>query len=179
MAEHGTYAHIVRSTAGRTPADPCPVYCTRQDAKDWHASAETVGAAVQWQLGRLEAYAAERNQIVDPQIDVQSAAFFSALDATIVPNDRSLPDSFRRSIDQSITVLRAGAELLEHIESSMLRVGMTPPAIPGFPRGAPKSPIAILPTAAAIGVVGLLAIGVWMAVRPEKTGAVALEGGAE
>ena len=107
----------MRSTAGRTPADPCPVYCTRQDAKDWHASAETVGAAVQWQLGRLEAYAAERTQIVDPQIDVQSAAFFSALDATIVPNDRSLPDSFRRSIDQSITVLRAGAELLDVLGS--------------------------------------------------------------
>ena len=165
MKDAGTYNHVIRSATGRTPADPCPVQCTRQDAKDWTASAETIGAAVQWQYERLESYAIERNQIVPASIDTEAGNFFAQLDALQVPTERSLPDAFRRSIDQSIETMRGGAATLEAIERQMLKMGMTPPTIPGFPRAAPRNNWQVLPTVAALTMVSVLGVGVYMAVR--------------
>ena len=48
-----TYEHLVRSTTGATPAKPCPAFCTRQDAKDWHASSNAVAAAVEYQIDQI------------------------------------------------------------------------------------------------------------------------------
>ncbi len=158
MAQPGeTYGHLVRSTAGATPQDPCPSYCTRQDAKDWRASAEAVAAAVEYQIDQVAGLASERGQVLDAALEIDVQSYFQDLEANTIPPDRSLPTQFRATIDRSIANLRRAGVILERLDAASLRLGVPAPAIPGFPRKAPRKSLELIPTV--IGVVAVAALG--------------------
>ena len=158
MAQPGeTYGHLVRSTTGATPQDPCPSYCTRQDAKDWHASAEAVAAAVEYQVDQVAGLASERGQVLDAALEIDVQSYFQDLEANTIPPDRSLPTQFRATIDRSIANLRRASVILERLDAASLRLGVPAPAIPGFPRKAPRKSLELIPTV--IGVVAVAALG--------------------
>jgi len=158
MAQPGeTYGHLVRSTTGATPQDPCPSYCTRQDAKDWRASAEAVAAAVEYQIDQVASLASERGQVLDAALEIDVQSYFQDLEANTIPPDRSLPTQFRATIDRSIANLRRASVILERLDAASLRLGVPAPAIPGFPRKAPRKSLELIPTV--IGVVAVAALG--------------------
>ena len=158
MAQPGeTYGHLVRSTTGGTPQDPCPSYCTRQDAKDWRASAEAVAAAVEYQIDQVAGLASERGQVLDAALEIDVQSYFQDLEANTIPPDRSLPTQFRATIDRSIANLRRASVILERLDAASLRLGVPAPAIPGFPRKAPRKSLELIPTV--IGVVAVAALG--------------------
>ncbi len=158
MAQPGeTYGHLVRSTTGATPQDPCPSYCTRQDAKDWRASAEAVAAAVEYQIDQVAGLASERGQVLDAALEIDVQSYFQDLEANTIPPDRSLPTQFRATIDRSIANLRRASVILERLDAASLRLGVPAPAIPGFPRKAPRKSLELIPTV--IGVVAVAALG--------------------
>jgi len=177
MATPGaTYDHLVRSTAGATPSAPCPAYCTRQDAKDWHASSNAVAAAVEYQLGQIATIASERGQVLDPALEIDAGQYFADIDSNEVPPERSLPAEFRATIDRSIGSLRRATVLLERLDAASLRLGVPSPTIPGFPKKAPSKSLELVPTA--IGVLLVAAVGVavyYTSRRPTQTQAPALE----
>ncbi len=164
MASGDSYQHLVRSTTGATPEKPCPAFCTRQDAKDWHASANAVAAAVQFQIEKIASLASERGQILDPALEIDAQAYFSDIDANVVPPERSLPTDFRATIDRSIANLRRDADLLERLDAASLRLGVPASPIPGFPRKAPKT-IELVPTLIGVAAIGAVALAVFYASR--------------
>ena len=105
MAQPGeTYGHLVRSTTGATPQDPCPSYCTRQDAKDWRASAEAVAAAVEYQIDQVAGLASERGQVLDAALEIDVQSYFQDLEATRSRRTGVCPRNFgRRSTGRSPT----------------------------------------------------------------------------
>ncbi len=147
----------MRSTTGATPQDPCPSYCTRQDAKDWRASAEAVAAAVEYQIDQVAGLASERGQVLDAALEIDVQSYFQDLEANTIPPDRSLPTQFRATIDRSIANLRRASVILERLDAASLRLGVPAPAIPGFPRKAPRKSLELIPTV--IGVVAVAALG--------------------
>ena len=176
MSEPGaTYEHLVRSTTGATPAKPCPAFCTRQDAKDWHASSNAVAAAVEYQIEQIANIARDRGQVVDPGLDIETEQYFTDLNANVVPPERSLPTDFRATIDRSIGSLRRATVLLERLDGAALRLGVPAPVIPGFPRKAPRKSLELIPTAIGVVVVAAVGAAVYYAVRKPAEPMPALE----
>ena len=141
-----TYDHLVRSTTGATPSKPCPAFCTRQDAKDWHASSNAVAAAVEYQIEQIANIARDRGQALEAGLDIEAQQYFADIDSNDVPPERSLPTDFRATIDRSIGSVPA-------------------PTIPGFPRKAPKKSLELIPTAIGVVVVAAVGAAVYYAVR--------------
>ena len=166
MSEPGaTYEHLVRSTTGATPSKPCPAFCTRQDAKDWHASSNAVAAAVEYQIEQIANIARDRGQALEAGLDIEAQQYFADIDSNEVPPERSLPTDFRATIDRSIGSLRRATVLLERLDSTALRLGVPAPTIPGFPRKAPKKSLELIPTAIGVVVVAAVGAAVYYAVR--------------
>ena len=175
MTEGSEYGHLVRSSTGATPAKPCPVFCTRQDAKDWHSSSNAVAAAVEYHANQIQALSVEKGLLLDSALEIEAQAYFADVDANTVPPERSLPTDFRATIDRSIANLRRAASLLSRLDAASLRMGVPAPPIPGFPRKAPKRSLELIPSVLTFAALGLLGTAVYYAARDKKPALVESE----
>lgn len=161
MACGDSLIHLLRTTDGRTPDNPCGLFCWEGDEYAWVQVVDRIALKVEAEWANLEATARRAgNQTELERLRPQTSAFIE--DAKSLPNwagvmfGGTLPGGFDDKIQGYIMIGRDGLCVLETLSAAVVSLGGAGQVNqPGSSPGGAWAPV--LAGALALGAIGFIA----------------------
>lgn len=116
----GRYRHLVRTEDGRTPENPCGMYCWMGDVADWAEAANKLEGLV------LRAWAKLRRENPEQAAAIPVPEWREQVESDVpgwwdiyVDGTHRTPAEDRNVVDHIIGIMEKGADLLEEVQDAL------------------------------------------------------------
>lgn len=163
MACGDTLLHLLRTPEGRTPDDPCGLFCWEGDDWTWINVVRGVGIRTEREWNNL--LAAEKrsgggtntSETLRPQVEQFMGAIKDLPSWLEVMGSGGLPATIRERVNTTIGIGQEGICVLENVQAAVASVGGRPTVIPGQGGSSDLWPVAL----AGVAILGALGLVAW------------------
>lgn len=165
MACGDSLRHLLRTQEGRTPEDPCGLFCWEGDEWTWVNVVRGIAIRTEREWNNLlssekrTGAGTSTSEELRPQVE-QFMGEAKALPSWLeVMTSGGLPGTIRERVNSHIALGQQGICVLENVQAAVSEVGGRPTVVPGQGGSSSLWPVA-LAGVAVVGVIGVIAYNV-------------------